>query len=493
MLGMLAALLPGQPAKPAVAGESAPLGAIVWHGEFAGTDWQAQWGVARLTWGEDNLSVVPDPAGAFAGALRVAYPAGSLSPSGAALYGRKRGGASFKLQLPGGPYDALALRYHVRFGEGFEFVRGGKLPGLYSGTHYAGGNIPDGTNGLSTRYMWRSGGAGEIYAYLPTSVDYGTSLGRGNWVFQPGRWYELVQVVELNDPDLANGRIRVWVDGTQLLDARSLTFRTTSMLGIEGLLFSTFHGGSDPTWAPEHDVYAEFADFSVMQVVRAGDHPALTGPEDGALTEGFAAHLTWVKPDDAVLQQVQVIPAHNDGPGVNVVLGAETTELYLPMAPEWYGLLPGMSYVWRVRSSSTMADPASNAGWSEWAVRRFRTPSVDATSITQVSPIAGATVDTLTPTLVWTERAQGVFYYEVQLSRDPLFNTNPATAVAPVYWNLVHGGQTTPPNSYTVPANAPLAAGQVHHWRVRPRIQGDGVPVAWSAPASFTAGAAAKQ
>ena len=81
----------------------------------------------------------------------MAYPAGSLSPSGAALYGRKRGGASFKLQLPGGPYDALALRYHVRFGEGFEFVRGGKLPGLYSGTHYAGGNIPDGTNGLSTR------------------------------------------------------------------------------------------------------------------------------------------------------------------------------------------------------------------------------------------------------------------------------------------------------------------------------------------------------
>ena len=141
-------------------------------------------------------------------------------------------------------------------------------------------------------------------------------------------------MVELNDPDQANGRIRVWVDGTRLLDAQRLTFRTTSMLGIEGLLFSTFHGGSDPTWAPEHDVYAEFGDFSVMQVVRAGDYPALTGPEDGALTEGFAAHLTWVKPDDAVLQQVQVIPAHNDGPGVNVVLGAETTALYLPMAPE---------------------------------------------------------------------------------------------------------------------------------------------------------------
>ncbi len=76
MLGLLAVLLPGQPAKPAVAGESAPLGAVVWHGEFTDADWPAQWGVARLSWGEDNLSVVPDPAGEFAGALRVAYPAG---------------------------------------------------------------------------------------------------------------------------------------------------------------------------------------------------------------------------------------------------------------------------------------------------------------------------------------------------------------------------------------------------------------------------------
>ncbi|WP_181449171.1 polysaccharide lyase [Nonomuraea aridisoli] len=42
-----------------------------------------------------------------------------------------------------------------------------------------GGRIPDGTNGLSTRFMWRANGAGEVYAYLPTSREHGTSLGRG--------------------------------------------------------------------------------------------------------------------------------------------------------------------------------------------------------------------------------------------------------------------------------------------------------------------------
>ena len=56
-------------------------------------------------------------------------------------------------------------------------------PGLYGGTVTSGQTIPDGTDGFSTRYMWRVGGDGEVYAYLPTSEDHGTSLGRGCWFF----------------------------------------------------------------------------------------------------------------------------------------------------------------------------------------------------------------------------------------------------------------------------------------------------------------------
>ena len=37
------------------------------------------------------------------------------------------------------------------------------------------------------------------------------------------------------------------------------------------------------------------------------------------------------------------------------------------------------------------------------------------------------------------------------------------------------------PNSYVVPAAFPLEAGEIYYWRVRPRIQGDGDPLPWSA------------
>mgnify|MGYP003350094709 CR=1 FL=1 len=92
---------------------------------------------------------------------------------------------------------------------------------------------------------------------------------------------------------------------------------------------------------------------------------------------------------------------------------------------------------------------------------------------------------TLTPALQWSDPATADFYYEVQLSTDSQFRSDPATAVASVYTNLVHGGITFPVNTWTVPANAPLRSGTVYHWRMRPRVQGDGTPVAWSTASSF--------
>lgn len=113
--------------------------------------------------------------------------------------------------------------------------------------------------------MWRKNGDGEVYAYLPTSNEYGTSIGRGNWRFQPGVWYKIEQEVTLNQPGKADGRIRVWLDNRLVLDQGGLTFRTINTLKIEGIFFSTFFGGEDTTWAPSKDVAADFADFKVSK------------------------------------------------------------------------------------------------------------------------------------------------------------------------------------------------------------------------------------
>jgi hypothetical protein len=50
---------------------------------------------------------------------------------------------------------------------------------------------------------------------------------------------------------------------------------------------------------------------------------------------------------------------------------------------------------------------------------------------------------------------------------------------------LIHGGVAAPPNSYRIPAGFPLQAGVTYHWRVRPRVQGDGTPVGWTPARMF--------
>jgi hypothetical protein len=239
----------------------------LWSDGFAEVNWQEAWNIRSYgSWGLDEVEVIAEPSGKFSRILRVRYPAGSASPSVSRSQGVPLGGTQFYADLGLPPRDALHLSYYLRFSDDFDFVKGGKLPGLFGGKSVSGGNIPDGTDGFSTRFMWRRQGDGEVYAYLPTSENYGTSIGRGAWQFQPGTWYHVEQEVVLNQPDQKDGQIRVWIDGKKVLDREGLQFRTTDKLKIEGIFFSTFFGGGDPSWSTPKDVYADFAEFSVSPV-----------------------------------------------------------------------------------------------------------------------------------------------------------------------------------------------------------------------------------
>ncbi|HEX3775414.1 MAG TPA: hypothetical protein VHV51_13175 [Polyangiaceae bacterium] len=250
-------------AEPAAPARRATARGAVWSSDFDGVDFLAGWQAQdRGKFGFDNLSIERDPKLPFGHFLRVRYPRGASSPRGSRAAGVKPGGAQFYGTLPQGPVDAQYLRYYVRFEPGFDFVKGGKLPGFYGGTEVSGGRIPDGTNGFSTRFMWRSEGQGEVYAYLPSSAEFGTSLGRGDFRFTPGQWHCVEQQVVLNDPGAANGVVRAWLDGKLVYENRSLVYRTVRSLRIEGVFFSTFFGGGDSSWAPSRDLTADFAHFA---------------------------------------------------------------------------------------------------------------------------------------------------------------------------------------------------------------------------------------
>lgn len=213
--------------------------------------------------GERRMSFHTAESTSFDEYVQVEFPAGSASQSAVRSDDTNAGGAQSYWTLADGPLDDAYLRYWVWFPEGFDFVKGGKLPGLYGGRSTSGGNIPDGSDGFSTRYMWRENGAAEVYAYLPTSSEHGTSIGRGAWSWPTGRWSCIEQRVSLNTPGTQDGSVQVWLDGRPVLSTGGLEFRDTPDLRIDGLFFSTFFGGGDESWATPSDQIVRFAGFDI--------------------------------------------------------------------------------------------------------------------------------------------------------------------------------------------------------------------------------------
>ena len=192
--------------------------------------------------------------------LRVTYSA--------SVYGPADGGVQFLVPLSG-TFDELYLSYRVRFAQGFDFVRGGKLPGLVGGTHPTG-CVTD-TAGFSARMMWRTAGACVQYLYFPEKVnacgdDYPYRIGGANVAFVPGRWHRVQHRIVMNTPGLHDGVLQSWFDGTLALDNQAFIYRiATESFGIDALYFSTFFGGSDATWAPQVAQVADFDDFIVSE------------------------------------------------------------------------------------------------------------------------------------------------------------------------------------------------------------------------------------
>lgn len=245
----------------------------LWHNDFSkGFAW---WGELGFQFGVENIAFVSEPDGRFPKFLRVHYPKGSYDP-GTALKGlAPMGGMQFisrfgNMKVPAS--DSVLLSYAVRFDKEFDFVRGGKLPGLYGGKPMSGGKIPNGRDGFQARVVWQSNGKGALYGYLPTNstvykgVTYGDVLGSGAWQFKPGKWTDISHHIKLNDPGANNGRMTVWIDGFPVIDECGLRFRDIPTLKVDGIFFSTFFGGNEPDWASRKDTYIDFTDFRISRI-----------------------------------------------------------------------------------------------------------------------------------------------------------------------------------------------------------------------------------
>jgi len=217
----------------------------------------------------NHASIVWDPLGAGK-VLQATYATKQYGGSS---------GTQWKYDL-GGQYADVYVSYRVRFhqegNQSFDFVRGGKLPGLCGGAGFnESGNCPTGCTsaplGFSARSMWRS--EGELVQYLyypdkkePCGDDFGYTQNNQPLMAQSGRWYTVRHHVRMNDVGSANGLIEAWVDGAQVLSKKDMVWRKDARVFVNTFYFSTFFGGNSSVWAPtSKDEKIQFDDIVISK------------------------------------------------------------------------------------------------------------------------------------------------------------------------------------------------------------------------------------
>ena len=239
---------------------SANLG--LYQADQLNTDWETP--LWHLGFDQGRVNIV-EAGGGRGKAMEVTYPAGRYGAGGASAF---LSDVQFGMGLPKS-YNELYVAYDIRFEQGFDFVKGGKLPGLCGAdTNQAastgcntGGGYPSGYDGWSARGMWRENGAMENYVYHASQRNYYGDDEFWNVRAIPGTWHRVEHRVVLNTPGEKNGILEAWFDGTRVLSLNNLEYRKTDSIGINLFYFSTFFGGNDASWAPSTDQKMNFDNF----------------------------------------------------------------------------------------------------------------------------------------------------------------------------------------------------------------------------------------
>jgi len=192
---------------------------------------------SQFSYGKNNLVLRED------GKVVVLYPKGSINPSHkTAPVGGFGASVPFEKET-----DKVSFTYQISFPPDFDWVKGGKLHGIYFHSTVSGGKKKK--KGGSIRLMWRKNGIIDVYVYHPQMKQ---KYGESHFLktkFDAGK----VHTVKI-DVDLPS--IKVQVDDEILELKRDFQSLAT------GIFFSTFFGGHSKEWSAKKD---EKITFQSMQ------------------------------------------------------------------------------------------------------------------------------------------------------------------------------------------------------------------------------------
>ena len=190
--------------------------------------------------------------------------------------------------------DTMWSAYDIFFEDGFEFQLGGKLPGLCGGKCYTGNALPQTGDGWSARIMWRKdGNAVQLIYFMGQKSEYGDDFKwdmggtQAQKQFTTGTWHRIVNKVTMNTVSTpGNGDLRDY-----------------DTVHVDKFYLSTFHGGSSAEWAPTHDCYIRYDNFTVStDSIAVTASAADTSETCGGENCGQGTDRIWTQQQDHFMQ-----------------------------------------------------------------------------------------------------------------------------------------------------------------------------------------------
>jgi len=176
------------------------------------------------------------------------------------------GGNGHLIRMPIAPGSEYIFEYRLRFDTGYDFSRGGKIPGL------AGGNAPSGCQtstdvGFTARQMWRQQGRLIGYIYdMDQSSDCGNAIETG-FNFAVGKWYLVKQRIKLNTGSSRNGVLQLWIDDRQVINRSNMGWMIEAPTRrIDKIFLDFFFGGSTADWSPSRNCSLSFSDVFITRL-----------------------------------------------------------------------------------------------------------------------------------------------------------------------------------------------------------------------------------
>lgn len=167
--------------------------------------------------------------------------------------------------------NEIMLEYDILFENGFEWVKGGKLPGLRGGNKNiatTGCVTPQPKNAWSFRLMWSRNGSILLYIYDQSRNEKNIACGvvtKSNInILQINKWINFKIYMKLNSrANVKDGIAKLYINNTLILHRDQIAFSGENNITIDHVYLSTFYGGNDASWAPSKTTYIQFKNAKI--------------------------------------------------------------------------------------------------------------------------------------------------------------------------------------------------------------------------------------